>query len=123
MDLKKRTKHVSYDEIGILKYGALYAQSKIIDRGIVGYIKVRQLYRVLSSSLHVFLSCRIGVFDQFYNFYACAGCSMSLARFRTALVPKNNCRSSLSTIDAVGRPRVVLKLREATVEAVVPVPY
>ena len=31
---KKQTKHVSYDETGIMKDGALYAQSKIADRGM-----------------------------------------------------------------------------------------
>ena len=31
---KKGTKHISYDEIGILKGRVLYAQSKITDRGM-----------------------------------------------------------------------------------------
>ena len=59
----------------------------------------------------------------FYRFYACAGCSMSRAHFRSGLVPENNCRSSLSTTEAVGRPWVVLKLREVAVEAVIPVQH
>ena len=33
--------------------------SKVQVGGCVGYIKVRQLYRVLSSSVHVFLSFRV----------------------------------------------------------------
>ena len=59
----------------------------------------------------------------FYCFYACAGCSMSRAHFHSDLVPKNNCRSSLLTTNAVRRPREVLKRRKAVVEAVVPVPH
>ena len=69
------------------------------------------LYRVLSPSARVLLSllCRIGAFDLFYRLYACAGCSMSRAHFRSGLVPRNNCRSSLSITDTVRRPQVVLK--------------
>ena len=56
-----------------------------------------------------FILCRIGAFDLFYRFYACAGFSMYRAHFHRDLVPKNNCRSSLSIIAAVRRPQVVLK--------------
>ena len=50
-----------------------------------------------------FILCRIGAFDLFYHFYACAGCSMSHAHFHSILVPEDNCISSLSITDAVGR--------------------
>ena len=71
---------------------------------------MRQLYRVLSrGSCFAFVLCRIGAFDLFYRFYACVGYSMSRAHFRSGLVLADNCRSSLSITDAVGRPRVVLK--------------
>ena len=48
---------------------------------------------------------------------------MPRAHFRSGLVPENNCRSSLSITAAVERPQVVLKLRGAAMEAVVPVPH
>ena len=64
---------------------------------------------MLLSSCFALILCRIGAFDLFYRFYACAGCSMSRAHFRSGLVPENNYRSSLSITTAVGEPRVVLK--------------
>ena len=69
------------------------------------------LYKVLRPSAHFFsfILCKIGAFDFFYRFYACVGCSMSHAHFCSNLVLENKRRSSLSIIDAVGRPRVVLK--------------
>ena len=40
------------------------------------------------SSCFSFILCRIGAFDLFYYFHACAGCSMFLAHFRSGLVSK-----------------------------------
>ena len=47
---------------------------------------------------------------------------MSRAHFHSGLVLDDNCRSSFSIIDAVERPREVIKGSGATVGALVPVP-
>ena len=40
------------------------------------------------SSCFAFILCRIGAFDLFYYFYACAGCSMFCEHFRGGLVSR-----------------------------------
>ena len=58
----------------------------------VEYIKVQQLYRILILSAHVLLSfcVRIGAFDCFSCFCACAGFSSSVQIFVGVRVQRTN---------------------------------
>ena len=47
--------------------------------------KIIYVFKPLSSCF-AFVLCRIGVVDLFYYFYACVGCSMFCAHFRSGLV-------------------------------------
>ena len=77
----------------------------------VGYIKVRQLYRFLSPSAHVFffILCIIGVVDLFYYFYACAGCSIFRAHFCSGLVSKGQLQIIVVDSKRYREPREVMK--------------
>ena len=60
---------------------------------------------------HVLLSfcVRIGAFDRFSRFCACAGFSSSMHIFCRGSCPENKCRSLRLMAAAVEKPRVVLR--------------
>ena len=77
----------------------------------VEYIKVQHLYQILIPQGHVFLSfcVRIGTFDCFSCFCACAGFSSSVHSFYRGSCPENKRRSLRLMAAVVKKPQVVLQ--------------
>ena len=77
----------------------------------VEYIKGQHLYRILIPPAHILISycVRIGAFDCFRVFGACAGFSSFVHTFYRGSCPENECRSLRLMAAAIVKPRVVLR--------------